>query len=160
MIRYSSLGYTAGSHCLSINSLHLLTPNSKSLPLSPPSSWQPQVCSPWIGRLKKIKKKGCNCGMQKFLGQESNPCHSSDPSQSHDSAGSLTTRPPGIFPKQTFKPMSFSYLGLHLPSDLCCLTAENHFSTLFSIMFLCWLYTLWAKRLLLDMAPNSWSQKA
>ena len=27
------------------NSLHLLTPNSQSVPLSPPPSWQPQVCS-------------------------------------------------------------------------------------------------------------------
>ena len=29
-------------------------------------------------------------GMQKFLGQESNPLHSSDPSHSTDNTGSLT----------------------------------------------------------------------
>ena len=34
---------------------------------------------------------GCNtCGMQKFLGQGSNPCHSSDLSHRSDNAGSLT----------------------------------------------------------------------
>ena len=34
-------------------------------------------------------------GMWKFLGQGSNPCHSSDPSHHSNSAGTLTTRPPG-----------------------------------------------------------------
>ena len=33
---------------------------------------------------------GCTCGMQKFLGQGLNPCHSSDLSHSIDSARSLT----------------------------------------------------------------------
>jgi len=33
--------------------------------------------------------------MQKFLGQELNLHHNSDPSHSSDSAGSSTTRPPG-----------------------------------------------------------------
>ena len=46
--RYSSLCYTAGSHCLSTPnapSLHLLTPSSQAIPLPPPPPWQPQVCS-------------------------------------------------------------------------------------------------------------------
>ena len=32
------------------NSVHLLTPNSQSIPLPPPPPWQPQVCSPspWV----------------------------------------------------------------------------------------------------------------
>ena len=51
VISYSSLCYTVGSHLLIHSkciSLHLLTPNSQSIPLPPP--WQPQVCSPcpWV----------------------------------------------------------------------------------------------------------------
>ena len=49
------IGYSlcAGPHLLihsKCNSLHLLTPNSQSIPLSPPPLWQSQVCSPclWV----------------------------------------------------------------------------------------------------------------
>ena len=38
---------------------------------------------------------GRACGMQKFLGQESNPSISSNPGHSSDNAKSLTTRSPG-----------------------------------------------------------------
>ena len=38
---------------------------------------------------------GCTRGMWKFVGQESNPNHSSDLSHSSDNAESLTTEPPG-----------------------------------------------------------------
>ena len=50
--RYSSLCYTAGSHCLSIpNAIFASTnPNSQSIPLPSPPLWQPQFYSPspWV----------------------------------------------------------------------------------------------------------------
>ena len=49
VIGFSSLCYTAGPHCLSIpkcNRLHLLIPNSQSIPLPLLPPWQSQICSP------------------------------------------------------------------------------------------------------------------
>ena len=45
---------------------------------------------PWILSLFFFSLFGRASGMQKFLGQELNPCHSSDPSHSSDNLGSLT----------------------------------------------------------------------
>lgn len=42
------------------------------------------------------------------------------------------------------------------PSGLCYFAAESYCSALFSHMLLCWLHILWAKRLLPNVAPNSW----
>ena len=46
-VLYSRTSLLIHSKC---HSLHLLTPNSQSSPLPPPSAWQPQICSPcmWI----------------------------------------------------------------------------------------------------------------
>ena len=41
---------------------------------------------------------GCTCGLWKFLGQKSNPCHGSDPSYCSDNARSLTTCATREFP--------------------------------------------------------------
>ena len=41
-------------------------------------------------------------GMQKFLGQGSNPCYSSDPSHSSHNAESSTTRPAGNYSSEWF----------------------------------------------------------
>ena len=50
-IRYSSLCYTAGPHCLSILNVIVCiyqSPNSQSIPLPPSPHWHPQVCSPCL----------------------------------------------------------------------------------------------------------------
>ena len=49
---YSRISLLIHSKC---NSLRLLTPDSKSIPLLPPPPWQPQVCSPspWVSFLWK-----------------------------------------------------------------------------------------------------------
>ena len=52
VIRYSPLLYSRISLLIhsKCNSLHLLTPNSQSILLPPPSPWQPLVCPPcpWL----------------------------------------------------------------------------------------------------------------
>ena len=50
-----------------------------------------------------------SCSMQKFLGQGLNPYHSSDPSHSSDSVGSLTHCTTGEIP------LFFIYLFVFLP---------------------------------------------
>ena len=47
--RYGSLCYTAGISLLihsKCSSLHLITPDSQSIPLPSPPAWQPHICSP------------------------------------------------------------------------------------------------------------------
>ena len=62
----SSLCCRAGSHCLSILDvavcLHLLTPNSPSIPARPHPPWQPQICSPGLGV--------CLCSADRFMSQD------------------------------------------------------------------------------------------
>ena len=50
MIRYSSLFRISLLIYYKCNSLHLLTPDSLAIPLTPPPPWQPQACypGPWV----------------------------------------------------------------------------------------------------------------
>ena len=53
---YSRTSWLIHSEC---NSLHLLTPNSQSIPFTLPAPWQSQVCSPclWV----------CFCSVDRFI---------------------------------------------------------------------------------------------